>query len=674
MDSKIVETNLKDDLNNLKIIQNLTSIFSLTLDINNLLDLLLNKLIILTEGESGLIVINKNDEFIKTTLKGINDDEAQKIYLSLDRYFKNSFLDNEVKIIQENLNSIIIPLKVNEKIFGFVNINGIKKKVDLELIHTITILVSQKLSKIFIYNDLERKIKLKDILIEVSNSIEKVFVLKDVFDVVMKRLASNFGIIRGMLVLLDRVDQKKLSVFTAYNLTEAETSRGIYKVGEGIVGKVMEIGQPISIPDINKDETFLNRMQIKRDKTNAVSFIAVPIRISGITLGVLAIEKYFESSEILKDEEDMLFLIAGIIANKVKIYQRMSEEKSVLLEENLNLKKELYEKYGIDNIIGKNKKMLDIFELIKMVEDTNTSILILGESGTGKELVAKALHFNSKRCYGPFVSINCAAIPENLIESELFGYKKGAFTGAGSDKKGKFLLADGGILFLDEIGEMPLYLQAKLLRAIQEKEIEPVGSELRIKIDIRILSATNKDPKDLIKSGKLREDLYYRLNVVEIKIPPLKERKDDIPLLIQHFIEKYSKINSRKIKRISPEAMKVLQAYHWPGNVRELENVIERAVLLSKGSNIEIHELPSFIVQGDLFEKDELFIEKWIDNFVKNEKDFGKTYDNFMKIIEKEFLLKAFLQNGRNKIKTAQFLGINRNTLRSKMNLYKIKM
>ena len=368
----------------------------------------------------------------------------------------------------------------------------------------------------------------------------------------------------------------------------------------------------------------------------------------------------------------MLFLVSGIIANKVKIYQKMSKEKSVLLEENLNLRKELYGKYGIKNIIGKNKKMQEIFELIKMVADSNSSILILGASGTGKELVAKALHFNSDRRHEPFISINCAAIPENLFESELFGYKKGAFTGAGTDKKGKLLLADGGTLFLDEIGEMPMYLQAKILRAIQEREIEPVGSELKIKINIRIVSATNKNPKELIINEKLREDLYYRLNVVEINIPSLKERKDDIPLLVQHFIEKFSKLNNRKIDRISPEALRILQSYHWPGNVRELENIIERAILLSRGNTIEVLNLPSFIIEAGEFQTEELYIGKWVENLIYNEKDNGNAYNSFMKIIEKELIIKSLLFNNRNKVKTSEFLGINRNTLRAKMKQYDI--
>ncbi|MCK4795832.1 MAG: sigma 54-interacting transcriptional regulator, partial [Spirochaetes bacterium] len=640
-------------------------------------------------GKSGFILIkNKNlNKFKIEVIRGISKDKAQNIKYQLKDEIKILFQDENPKIIniaasdlkeiKTNDNfSLLIPLKTGEKIISVVIINDITKKsltkYDIELIQTISNHASQNLSRILIFKDLGQKIKLKNILIDISNSIEKVFILKDVIDVLMKKLADKFGIIRGMLFLLEREHSNKLSVFTAYNLTEEEISRGIYKVGEGIVGKVVEDGKAISISDINRDSLFLNRMKIRRIKNNPISFIAVPIKISGIVLGVLAIEKYFESIDLLRDQEDMLFLVSGIIANKVKIYQKMSKEKSVLLEENLNLRKELYGKYGIKNIIGKNKKMQEIFELIKMVADSNSSILILGASGTGKELVAKALHFNSDRRHEPFISINCAAIPENLFESELFGYKKGAFTGAGTDKKGKLLLADGGTLFLDEIGEMPMYLQAKILRAIQEREIEPVGSELKIKINIRIVSATNKNPKELIINEKLREDLYYRLNVVEINIPSLKERKDDIPLLVQHFIEKFSKLNNRKIDRISPEALRILQSYHWPGNVRELENIIERAILLSRGNTIEVLNLPSFIIEAGEFQTEELYIGKWVENLIYNEKDNGNAYNSFMKIIEKELIIKSLLFNNRNKVKTSEFLGINRNTLRAKMKQYDI--
>lgn len=675
-------TNLVDDIDIFLILQDVIDIFKTNIEYNEMLKFLLEKYLIIIKGKSGFIVkkTKQPDTFKITYTKNIIIDNAKSIINYLDSYIKKCFKNGNIEILNlqeyNNSSGLLIPIKVDNKILTviFLEFNNKKRKINLQLLDTISELASYNTSKIFIFNSLKEKIKLKDLLIDISNSIERIFSLKDVFDIVMKKLAENFNIIRGMLILFDLKNINDLSVFSAYNLTEEEISRGIYKIGEGIIGKVVENGKPISIPDINKDDVFLNRMKIKRDKNKKISFIAAPIKISGVVFGVFAIEKNFENIEKLKDEEDILFLINGIISNKVKIYQKMSEEKSLLLKENISLKKELFEKYGINNIIGKNKKMLDIFELIKMVADSNSSILILGESGTGKELVAKSLHFNSSRRYAPFVSINCSAIPENLLESELFGYKRGAFTGAISDKKGKFLLADGGTLFLDEIGEMPLSLQVKLLRAIQEREIEPIGSEFRIKVDIRFLSATNKDPLDLIKSGKLREDLYYRLNVVEVKIPSLKERKDDIPLLIHHFIEKYSKINKRKIKWISNEALKVLQAYHWPGNVRELENIIERAILLSKGNTIEIQDLPAFVINSEVYQTEELYIEKWVDSFLKNEKYNGKAHDNFINIIEKEFLTKALLQNNRNRLKTSKFLGINRNTLRSKMNLYNINV
>jgi Nif-specific regulatory protein len=413
-------------------------------------------------------------------------------------------------------------------------------------------------------------------------------------------------------------------------------------------------------------------MQIKRDKTVPISFIGVPIKIEGIVVGVMAIEKEFEGENILQDEEDMMILISNIIANKVKAYERIYEEKKTLLDENLILKKELQRNYGITNLIGKNKAMQDVFELILAVADSNSSILILGESGTGKELVAKALHNGSSRKDAAFVSINCASIPENLLESELFGYKKGAFTGAVNDKKGKFQLADGGTIFLDEIGDMPLYLQAKLLRAIQEREIEPIGSESRIKVDIRIISATNKFLEKLIVEGKFREDLFYRLNVIAIKIPPLRERKDDIPLLVFHFIKKFAERDKKNVQNISQEALRLLQFHNWPGNVRELENVIERAVLLTKTNSIEAGNLPAYIMETE--EVPDLHISKWVEGFIKNSSYEGNVYNKVIGYIEKELISKALIQNKRNKVKTSDFLGINRNTLRSKMEEYKIKL
>ncbi len=676
---------------NFKIIHDHFITFNSINNFDELLRVLLEKSIKISEADSGYILLkdsecllyNAKTESTKTNIEKIKNPEIRDMSLVdsiLDKK-KPRLLNDQTMVFFKQAShhsgsQMIFPVNINQKVKALICLESSAKSAfpeDIfEIINILCIQTAHNLEKIRLGMEMERKIRLKNALITITNNIEKIFVLKDVFNEIMENLAEKFGIIRGMLVLFDREDINKLSVVTAYNLTEEEVSRGIYRVGEGIVGRVVENGKPVSIPDINKDPFFLNRMKIKRSRNTATSFIAVPIKLSGIVYGVLSIEKAFESMEQLEDEEDLLYLISGIIANKVKIYQKISEEKSVLLNENLILKKELYKNYGLDNIIGKNKKMQNIFELVQLVAESGSSILILGESGTGKELVAKALHFNSNRRYAPFVSINCAAIPENLLESELFGYKKGAFTGANADKKGKFVLADGGTLFLDEIGEMSLYLQAKLLRAIQDRIIEPIGSELTVEIDIRIISATNKDPAELIKTGKLREDLYYRLNVVELKLPPLKERKEDIPLLAQHFIEKYSKSNNKKIKKITPEALRSLHTYHWPGNVRELENVIERAVLLTRTNSIEITDLPSCIVEASRHTSEEIHVRNWIENFIYNEKQPGKVYESFMRIIEKEFLLKSFLNNNRNRIKTSEFLGINRNTLRAKMKKYNI--
>jgi transcriptional regulator with PAS, ATPase and Fis domain len=237
--------------------------------------------------------------------------------------------------------------------------------------------------------------------------------------------------------------------------------------------------------------------------------------------------------------------------------------------------------------------MIELLDLVQLVADSTSSIMILGESGTGKELIAREIHRQSDRSEGPFITVNCAAIPETLLESELFGYKKGAFTGANQDKRGKFQVANGGTLFLDEIGDMPLLLQAKLLRAIQEREVEPVGSERREKVDIRILAATNRDLAKMVAEKTFREDLYYRLNVVELRIPPLRDRTDDIPFLANYFVEKFSRLNHRQIAGISPAALRFLQNYRWPGNVRELENIMERAVLLCRDHQIDLMHLPS---------------------------------------------------------------------------------
>jgi two-component system response regulator HydG len=326
-------------------------------------------------------------------------------------------------------------------------------------------------------------------------------------------------------------------------------------------------------------------------------------------------------------------------------------ENRLLKKEVLRLKKEVESRYHFHQLIGKSPSMKKIYNLIERIRESSSNILLTGESGTGKELVAKAIHYNSSRKEGPLVAINCAAIPETLLESELFGYKKGAFTDAKSDKKGLIFEAHSGTIFLDEIAEMPPTLQAKLLRVIEEKEVRPLGDTSSYAIDVRIVSSSNRDIKSLIQQGLFREDLYYRLKVIDIELPPLRERKEDIPLLVGHFIEKFSREMKRGTLGVSEKALRILLDYAWPGNVRELENVIQRAITLSGHEMIQSEDLPHTLIQGteeDIIEKslqEKYTIEQLVNQYIK----------------------KVLIEVGGNKSKAAEILGLDRKTLYRKL-------
>ena len=325
-----------------------------------------------------------------------------------------------------------------------------------------------------------------------------------------------------------------------------------------------------------------------------------------------------------------------------------------LVKENIFLRQELKKRYQLNDIIGKGPRMQDLFALIRKVAKSNTTVLIEGESGTGKELIARAIHTNSQRSKGPFVAVPCAALPESLLESELFGHEKGAFTGAIATRKGSFELADKGTLFLDEVGDMSLKIQANFLRVLEQREFRRVGGTNLIKVDVRVISATNQDLNKLIKNGKFREDLYYRLNVVSVNPPPLRKRKEDIPLLVEHFLKKYSIENKKDVKWIHEDALKLLIQYDWPGNVRELENVIERAVVLTKEDFINYDELPTFVRTAE-------------------KEEFKTAVDKQLHEVEKEHILRVLKANDGNIKKSAKILGIDRTTLYNKIKKYKIK-
>ena len=368
-----------------------------------------------------------------------------------------------------------------------------------------------------------------------------------------------------------------------------------FKRGEGITGKVWKYGIPIVIPDISKEPEFLNKLW-KRNipKGKRIAFIAVPIKSGGEVIGVLSADKEVSGKESLDELTRFLSMVATLIANSFSLERKVVEERRSLEAQKKALEAELkrvYKEFKVEGIVGRSKQILDILEIVHRVAPTDATVLLRGESGVGKEVFARAIHFLSNRSDKPFITVNCAAIPENLLEAELFGYEKGAFTGAYTSKKGKFELANGGTIFLDEIGDMPVNLQVKLLRVLQEKEIERLGGNKPIKVDVRIIAATNRDLEQLIREGKFREDLYYRLNVIPIFIPPLRERKEDIPVLVQHFIEQFGKVYGKEVV-VSPEVMDAFLAYDWPGNVRELQNVVERMVILDRDGVLTYEDLP----------------------------------------------------------------------------------
>lgn len=339
---------------------------------------------------------------------------------------------------------------------------------------------------------------------------------------------------------------------------------------------------------------------------------------------------------------------------------RLTLEKAVrmrrLEKENVELRAEVTDRYSFESIIGGSEKMKEVLDLAGRVAASDASLLITGETGTGKELLAKGVHFNSRRADGPFVAVNCAAIPETLIESELFGHVKGAFTGAVRDKEGKFELADGGTLFLDEIGDLRIDLQAKILRTLQEREVDRVGGGKPVAVDARVIAATNKDIERAVKEGAFREDLYYRLNVITLSIPPLRERKEDIPLLVNHFLKKFNKDAG---VLMDAAALSALTAYGWPGNVRELENVIERASVLKRGPLITREELP------EKLKKEKMGVE----DIILNLPEQGISLED----LEKSLIIKALEKHKGNQTRAAEFLGITRPTLIYRMEKFGLK-
>jgi Nif-specific regulatory protein len=427
-------------------------------------------------------------------------------------------------------------------------------------------------------------------LLEVSQALSGTLNIKSALHRVLEILGRHHGAVRSMVTMLR--DGGELFVEAADGLDRPAQSVQ-YRMGEGITGRVVETGKPIVVPRASREPAMLNRAARRPEGDDQeLSFVCVPILLNRRAVGALGVDLRYKPERDFESSSKFMGVVASMIAQAIKIQRLIEEDKRRLVDENEHLRQELRDKYDFSNIIGTSGPVRQVYEQVAQVAATNTTVLIRGESGTGKELIAHAIHYNSLRAKKPFVKVSCAALPESLIEAELFGYEKGAFTGAEQRKKGRFELAEGGTLFLDEIGDVNLSTQVKLLRVLQEREFERVGGTETIKVNVRLIAATNKDMEQAIQQGAFREDLYYRLNVFTIFVPPLRERKADLLLLADHFLEKFSREHGKSIKRISTPAIDMLVSYHWPGNVREMENALERAVLMCEGQVIHAHHLP----------------------------------------------------------------------------------
>ena len=413
---------------------------------------------------------------------------------------------------------------------------------------------------------------------------------------------AGHGMERGIIAIHDPA-RDEISIELSHGLSASQRRRGRYRPGEGVVGRVLEAGEPLFISRIGDEPLFLDRTGSRTELDwSTIGFVCVPIAATSATgknvIGTLSVDRAWQSNTSLENDVRLLTVIAMLIGDAVKNYRDYHEEVLSLRREYERLEKREQEPLRPERMIGTHRSLVEVFDLIEQAAPTDATVLLRGESGTGKELVARALHDASHRKDKVFVSVNCAALPEQLVASELFGHVRGAYTGAEQARKGRFELADGGTLFLDEIGEVSPTIQVKLLRVLQEGELDRLGDEKTRRVNVRVIAATNANLETAIGEGDFREDLYYRLNVFPIYLPPLRERKTDVTLLVDHFIEKYAKNHGRNVTRISTPAIELLTSYHWPGNVRELENCIARAVLLAQDGVVRAHHLPPTLQTG----------------------------------------------------------------------------
>jgi Nif-specific regulatory protein len=496
-----------------------------------------------------------------------------------------------------------------------------------------------------------------EFLVNISNLISRSEDIYGNLKLLMDEVCHFFNAPYSMITIVDQ-HQDKIMISASHGLTKEEESKGTYQVGEGIIGKVVETSQPMIITDISKEKRFLDKTGIeKKAEADGVvmAFLCVPLILKNETVGTLSIHKPHRNEMDFANEIKFLNIVGALIAKNVSIHRKHIEELEELRKENFHLKSA--KPFIPDNIVGNSSLMHDLYQLIERVAPTNTTVMIRGESGVGKELIAEAIHKASPRASKPFIKINCSALPETLIESELFGHEKGSFTGAGNTHTGRFELANGGTIFLDEIGDVPLSIQVKLLRILQQKQIERVGGTKTIDVDVRIITATNRNLEEMMKNNTFREDFYFRINVFPIYVPALRERKADITILTDHFINKLNKQNNMDIVRITGGALDMLMMYSWPGNIRELENVIERAMIMSTDKVIHSYNLPPTLqtaVSSDTVRKSSLEL--------------------VLCKVERQMIIDTLIANHGNMAKSALQLGITERIMGLRIKKYDIQI
>ncbi|HAS88404.1 MAG TPA: sigma-54-dependent Fis family transcriptional regulator [Desulfovibrio sp.] len=485
----------------------------------------------------------------------------------------------------------------------------------------------------------------------VCQAIEQALDLESALAGVLSILSENLSMNRATVTLYDP-KTKQLSITVSHGLSPEEKQHGIYRLDEGVTGRIFQAGEPYLVPDTSREPLFLYETGDRKGERPMTGFIGVPIILHSEPIGLLNVDRIFTDEIALEEDIDFLEIVATFIGQFISLNAKIIEREAVLKRENTSLKYQIYQKDKAPYIVGKSSAMVEVQRQLEKVAPTKATVLLLGESGVGKTLMAKVIHKLSDRSKHPFIKVNCASTPESLLESELFGNDKDLFTGSVSIRQGRFEEADGGTIFLDEIAEFPMALQARLLRVLQEKELARIGSNKPRSIDVRILAASNRDLGTLVERNEFRLDLYYRLNIFPITVPPLRERKEDITGLLNHFIQKMADDYGRKMF-FTPAALDALMIYDWPGNAREIQELLERLVIMSDSEYITLEFLKSYLAPG------QRCVSGRSGRVCSPASNDAMPHSTSLKEVERNEVVAALERNGWIQYKAAEALGLS---------------